>query len=136
MRPTYGVVWHEGSLPPATGLLELRSREIKLEGLADARPTEREIAYESLVGVHIGRAPEERIGGRPTLVLERRSGLPIRVTTVVQSSLVAELAERLAAFGRGRRAAVRGVVPLREGCAGRGTSRFRMPTSIARRKQL
>jgi hypothetical protein len=115
MRSTYGVVWHEDSLPPATGRLELCARGIKLDGLADSRPTEREIAYESLTGVRVGRAPAERIGGRPTLVLERRSGTAIRVTPVAQSSLVAEMAERLEGLGLGsdRRLAV--VVPLKEG---------------------
>ncbi len=92
-------------------------RGIKLDGLADSRPVVREIAYDSLAGVRIGRSAADRIEGRPTVILERRSGFPVRIAGVAQSSLVAEIAERLAAVGLGaeaeRRLAV--VVPLKEG---------------------
>jgi hypothetical protein len=117
MRTSYGIVWQEGTLPVATGRLELLSRGVRLEGLAGARSTERDLAYESLAGVRIGRSGAERLDGRPTLVLERRSGVPIRIASVAQSSLVAEIAERLAVLRLGpeaeRRLAV--VVPIKEG---------------------
>src|SRR5205823_6284446 len=116
---SYGVVWQEGGLPLATGRLELLARGIRLDGRADSRRCSRELSYESLVAVRVGRAAAERLCQRPTLILERRSGLPIRIATVTQSSLVAEIAERLAALRLGaeaeRRLAV--VVPLREGAA-------------------
>jgi hypothetical protein len=115
MRSTYGVVWREDSLPPATGRLELRSGGLQLEGLADGCPTEHEIAYESLTDVRIGRAPDERIDGRPALVLERGAEAPIRVAAVAQSTLVSEMAERLAGLARGAERRVAVVVPLKKG---------------------
>jgi hypothetical protein len=45
----------------------------------------------------VGRPAAERIGGRPSLVLERPSGVPIdAIASVSQPGVVAELAERLA----------------------------------------
>jgi len=102
-------------LPLATGTLELLPRALRLEGLADSRPTAREIAYEGLVGVRIGGAAD-RIDGRSTVILERRTGLPITIATVPQPSLVGEIAERLTALQLGpeatRRTAL--VIPLKK----------------------
>jgi hypothetical protein len=117
MRNSYGVVWQEGTLELATGRLELAEHGIKLDGRAGSEPSAHEIAYSSLVGVHIGRTGSERLGGRPTVVLERRSGPPIRVAGVTQSGLVTEIVERLAELRLGPEAE-RGlavVVPLRDG---------------------
>jgi hypothetical protein len=115
MRKSYGVVWREDMLPLATGKLELLPRGLRLEGLAGSHPTAREIAYEGLVGVRVGRAAD-RIDGRPTVVLERRTGQPITIATVPQPSLVGEIAERLTALqlgpGATRRTAL--VIPLKK----------------------
>jgi hypothetical protein len=115
MRKSYGVVWQEGTFPQGTGTLELLPRGLRLEALAESHPTVREIAYEGLAGVRVGGAAE-RIDGRPTVILERRTGLPITIATVPQPSLVGEIAERLTALQLGpeatRRTAV--VVPLKK----------------------
>jgi hypothetical protein len=117
MKTSYGVVWQEGSLPQAAGRLELLPRVMKFDGLAASRTVGREIAYESLAAVRTGRTPAERLDGRPALILERRSGLPIRIASVAQSSVVAEIAERLVALRLGDEAErwVVVIVPLREG---------------------
>ena len=76
MRTSYGVVWREGAKPLARGKLELLARAVRLEGMTGSEPTTREIAYDFLSEVRIGRSPEERIDGRPSLVLapaERRA---------------------------------------------------------------
>jgi hypothetical protein len=116
MQMRYGVVWREGTFPPATGALELLPHELRLDGLADSRPTARKIPYDGLVGVRVGRSPRERIDGRPTVILERRTGLPITITTVAQPGAVGEIVERLAALQLGaegtRRTAI--VVPIEE----------------------
>jgi hypothetical protein len=64
--------------------------------MAGGRPVSREIAYESLTTVRVGRSAAERITGRPSLVLERHGGLPIAIVSVSQPGVVAEIAERLA----------------------------------------
>ena len=119
MRKSYGVVWQEDMLPLATGKLELLSRALRLEGHAASHPTVREIAYEGLVGVRVGR-DAERIDGRPTIVVERRTGLPIMIATVPQTSVVGEIAERLTALQLGSEASRRTalVLPKRMGPRG------------------
>jgi hypothetical protein len=115
MRKSYGVVWQEDMLPLATGKLELLPRALRLEGHASSHPTVREIAYEGLVGVRVGR-DAERIDGRPTIVVERRTGLPIMIATVPQTSVVGEIAERLTALQLGSEASRRTalVIPFKK----------------------
>ena len=93
MQRSYGVVWREGALPPVSGKLELGPRALRLEGRARAC----ELPYERVSNVHVGRSNGERIDGRPTVVVERRFGSPVTISTVAQPSLVGEIVERLAA---------------------------------------
>jgi hypothetical protein len=115
MNTTYGIVWREGDLPPVTGRLELLPTLLRFEGGVNSHAVTRELDYASLTAVRVGRSARERMDGRPTIILERRSGLPITIATVAQPSLVSEIAERLTALqlGAGRRTVF--VVPLREG---------------------
>ncbi|MGZ4258052.1 MAG: hypothetical protein ACXVRE_09830 [Gaiellaceae bacterium] len=94
MQRTYGVVWREGASQLATGKLELRASGVRLEG----RLGTQDISYTGVSSVHVGRKPEERIDGRPSIVLERFGRPPVTIATVAQPSLVGEIAERLAAL--------------------------------------
>jgi len=103
--------------PLARGKLELLSHAVRLEGMAGSEPTTREIAYDYLAEIYIGRSSQERIDGRPSLVLAPRTGDTLSIASVAQSGVVAEIAERLSAFQAGeepgrRRLAV--VLPFRE----------------------
>ena len=95
MRKCYGVVWREGTLPLATGKLELRTRGWSAFGSGGVA---------------------NQIEGRPTVILERRTGSPIMIATVPQPSLVGEIVERLTALQLGpeatRRTAL--VLPLKK----------------------
>jgi hypothetical protein len=115
MKLSYGVVWREGTLPLATGRLDLGPRRLKLDGLADSHPVARDIGYESLTAVRVGRSSSDRIDGQPTVVLERRTGLPITIAAVAQPSIVGEIAERLTALQLGASRRTVFVVPLRDG---------------------
>ena len=68
-----------------------------------------------LVGVRVGSVANQ-IEGRPTVILERRTGSPIMIATVPQPSLVGEIVERLTALQLGpeatRRTAL--VLPLKK----------------------
>jgi hypothetical protein len=113
MQRTYGVVWREGGSQLATGKLELLASGVRLEG----RESSREIPYGRVSGVHVGRRPEERIDGRPSIVLERFGKPPVTIATVAQPSLVREIAERLAALQLDAAAprSIALVVPLKPG---------------------
>lgn len=113
MDYTYGVIWREGTGPLARGKLEFAPRVLHLDGMAATVPVSHEIAYDDLELVRVGRAPAERIHGRPSLVLERRSADRISIASVSQPGVIGELAERLTVLqtaGAGRRTAV--IVPL------------------------
>lgn len=119
MRATYAVTWEEKDSRPHSGRLELGPRGVTFEAVdnGEARtPISREIPYGDVTEVRIGRSEAERIGGRPTLVVERRAAGPVRIASVVQAGIVSELAERLAARVLGGRGASRVVVvlPLKE----------------------
>lgn len=115
MRTSYGVVWREGEHPLARGKLELLPRAMRLDGMTGAEPTTREIAYDYLSEIRIGRSAEERIDGRPSLVLQPRSGDTFSIASVAQAGVLAEIAERLTALQVGsegsRRIAI--VLPFR-----------------------
>jgi hypothetical protein len=96
MRTSYGVVWRDGAKPLARGKLELLSHALRLDGLTDSTPVTREIAYEELAAVRIGRTGSDRLNGHPSLVLEPREGASISLASVAQPGVLAELAEQLA----------------------------------------
>jgi hypothetical protein len=115
MRETYAVTWRHGEGEARSGRLELTP-----EGLVFANGSAVEtVAYCELRGVHVGRSLSDRISDRQTLVLERRTGEPIRIAGVGQTGIISELAEQLAPrLGEEQamsRAAV--VLPLREGAS-------------------
>ena len=83
MRTTYGVVWREGEEPLVAGKLELGPSGIRLDGLDGSR----DIPYGLLAGVRVGRLANERVDGRPSVVLERRRGAPITIGTVAKPGL-------------------------------------------------
>ena len=95
-RRTYGVVWRVGNRPLARGKLELLPHSLQLEGMAGSQPASREIVYDHLSEIRIGRSASERIDGRPSLVLAPHSGDTVSIASVAQPGIVAEIAERLA----------------------------------------
>jgi hypothetical protein len=117
MRTSYGVVWREGTLPLATGKLELLPRAVRLDGMMGGVPTTREIGYDLLSEIRVGRSTKDRIDGRPTLVLAPRTGDAYAIASVAQAGVIAEIAEKLAAlqFGSAGRRRTAVVIPLREG---------------------
>lgn len=96
MRVSYAVVWWVGNGPRKTGRLELLSDGFRLEPLSGSAGPVRGIAYESLTGIRVTR-DKEHPGGRRTLVVERRSGPPITITSAARPSLMRGMFERLAA---------------------------------------
>jgi len=106
MERSYGVVWKEGSREAVAGKLELLPRLLRLEGLESTR----EVPYESVAAIRVGRAASDRINGGPSVVVERNLSDPITIATVAQPSVVGEIAERLAALRLGAQTSRRLVV--------------------------
>jgi hypothetical protein len=94
MERSYGVVWREGTHQPVSGKLELLPRAMRFEGLYSLK----EIPYDLVAAVRIGRLTPDRIDGQPSIIVERRAGDPITIGAVAKPSVVGEIAERLAAL--------------------------------------
>lgn len=119
MKLSYAVVWREPGGPRYAGGLELGPSALRLRGAApDGSVRAERLLYDDLAAVRVGRAAEERIDGRPVLVLDRQVGGRLCVASLEGFGIVHELAERVAELTSGRaalpsRLAV--VVPLRSG---------------------
>jgi hypothetical protein len=96
MRVRYAVVWQQDDGPRAAGRLELAGDALHFEGAAAAQDVVADVPYADLRSANIGRGADERLDGRPALVLDRRSGGRIRVACVAQTMLLAELADHVA----------------------------------------
>src|SRR4029079_12385022 len=84
--------------------------------LIESRPAVQTIPYSELAGVRVGRTAAERIDGPPSVIIERRAGPPLTLTTVAQSTLLGEIVERITALqvgGEGQRRTVV-IIPIRE----------------------
>jgi hypothetical protein len=98
MRSTgYAAVWQDGG-PTMAGRIQFDSSALNFEGAGPGREASRRIAYSTIASSHLGRAPSERVGGRPALVLELGDGETIRVATPEIGALH-ELAEALKSKG-------------------------------------
>ncbi len=97
---SYAVLWRESSQAAdiCAGKLELGSDRLRLEGTARGRPTTNELDYGELAAARLCRSGSERIGGSPTLVLERKSGPPLLVRSLAGFGIVHELVEILASL--------------------------------------
>jgi hypothetical protein len=92
----YVAIWQEPDGSRAQGSLTLEPEALLLRGTGDqGRLAVRRLPFTELVGVRIGRAPDERLNGNPTLLLERRSGDSLRVS-ISGAGLLWELADLLA----------------------------------------
>ena len=117
MKASYAVVWSEGDGPTVSGRLELHALSVLLDGAVESHPVVRSIPFKSLKAIRVGRASADRLAGKPSLVLDRNDGPPVRIASVAQPGIVSELARRLLALQVGesqpQRAVV--VVPLKPG---------------------
>jgi hypothetical protein len=93
-RRTYAVVWRDPSGVSQPGRLTLGSKALRFEG-GRGRLSARTLAYGDVARARVATLAE-RVGGRPTLVLERRAGRPpVRIAGVGGPGAVPELLDRL-----------------------------------------
>ncbi len=94
---TYAVTWRGTTTELVhAGKLELGAVALTLDG-GSARKT---LRYDELDAVHVGRGPDERLQGRPALVLQGEAET-LYVSSVNGPGVVVEIAEQLAALGAG-----------------------------------
>ena len=91
------MTWQQGDDATRSGRLELVSGGLAFEGTGANGVAEESIQFGDLLDVRVGRSASDRMSGRQTLVLERRTGQPIRIASIVHPGVVSELAERVCA---------------------------------------
>jgi hypothetical protein len=97
MRVTYAVSWEEPDGSPGSGRLELGTDALLLEGQNGGSGVTRAFPYRNMSGLRIARSAHERLGDRPTLIVDLVGGRTLRIAGVAQPGIVSELASRLAA---------------------------------------
>jgi hypothetical protein len=128
VRGSYAVNWQEQEGAISSGKLELRRCSILFEGQNGAGHHVIEIPYREISALRIARRASDKIGGRPTLVVERGEAPAIRIASVAQPGIVSELAEHLAGLNLGEEDAVSRVlvvIPLRAGARDRAKALIR-----------
>ena len=96
MTLSYAVVWHEPPHEARSGKLELAAAALRLVGTgSDGSDEVTEIPYRTLERTRVASVPADRMGGRPTLVVERRGEEPIQIASVGGIGVVSELAEHV-----------------------------------------
>ena len=117
MHITYAVTWEEAEGNRRSGRLELGADALHLEGSNGDGAASRELPYTDVSRFRLARSSEERLQGRPTLLLELRGGELLKIAGVSQPGIVAELSDRLAVLKGDPKAVETAaiVVPLRPG---------------------
>jgi hypothetical protein len=96
VEPRYPIVWRESSGPTFAGSLRLAPSALVLDGTAGDRRRKLEIPYEGLVSLRVASTGPERLGRRPTLLLDEHSGRRLRIAAVGATGIVGEVADALA----------------------------------------
>ena len=96
MRTTYAVIWREPDGQRCVGRLALGADALHLDGRASDGPSvERRLGYDEVRRVRIQHRRSERLGGRPTLVIDRADGSYVVASAVVGAGVLQELVDRV-----------------------------------------
>ena len=90
MERSYAVAWQNGDGRSHAGRLDLGPSALRLEGGESV-----ELPYADLDELCITRQPDERISGRPTLVVRLRDGRAVHIVSIGEPGALPELVERL-----------------------------------------
>jgi hypothetical protein len=104
---TYAVSWEQEKAFAGTGRLELGPDGVSLEGRNEGLPVHFRVPYAQVESFRLARVNGERLRSRPTLVLDLVGGETLRIASLAQPGIVAEVADRLAALRSTERRPVR-----------------------------
>jgi len=91
----YPVVWREPPGPPYAGSLVFGRQSIRLDGVSEGRREVCELPFGELVRVRSATI-RERLGRRPTLVIEARPARLLELVSITGAGELREVADRLA----------------------------------------
>ena len=93
---SYAVLWSQPRREVEAGKLELEPGGIRFEGSrARRRAHVHRLRYREIEGVRIGRGAQERLCGRPSVVLDLAAGGALRIGLVDGPGKRGELADEL-----------------------------------------
>jgi hypothetical protein len=93
---SYAVLWSEPRREVEAGKLELESGGLRFEGSRSRRRAHvHRLRYGEIEAVRIGRGAQERLSGRPSVVLDLAVGGPLRIGVVDGPGIRGELADEL-----------------------------------------
>ncbi|HUZ81784.1 MAG TPA: hypothetical protein VMU73_06020 [Gaiellaceae bacterium] len=96
MERSLAVVWtQEHEAPPGVGKLQLLPDRLHLEGRRCGSRVTEDILLREIRGAHLAANPDQRIGGRATLVIQRLTKSPLLVSAIFGFGALAELADRI-----------------------------------------
>jgi hypothetical protein len=87
---SYSVIWDDTG-ESEVGRLDLEPHGIHFEGGSHSHT----VFFEDIESVHVGRATAERLRGRPSLVIGRHTGQPVRIGSLDGPGSLNELAGML-----------------------------------------
>jgi hypothetical protein len=100
MGRSIAVVWNRGrNQTPTVGKVELLDDCLRLDGRQNGNRFVHSIPFDEIEDVHVASA-EERVGGRPTLVVGRRLQPPLQLAAVGGVGLIGDLATELSSHVR------------------------------------
>jgi len=116
----YPAVWGLGEGAIVAGEVELGDAGLRLDGRSQTGRSERSASYRQIRQVRVARSAQERLNGRPTLLLDLAEGQTLAIMPLGMG-LMAEMAELLADLtaAAGQLEQIVVVVPLRPGSAER-----------------
>lgn len=94
IRERYPVVWCEQSGPIFAGSLDLGPASLVLDGVSGGARTIVDLPYRDLVRVRMASGGQERVRGRPTLLIEADTRL-FRIAAVAGAGMMGEVADAL-----------------------------------------
>jgi hypothetical protein len=93
---SYAVTWRESGTGARSGKLTLGSSGLRLEfGRSQGSFALTRLRYADIAAAEMARSPGERIFGRPTVVLRRRSGAPMFIAGVIGPGFAGELVDHI-----------------------------------------
>jgi hypothetical protein len=94
--PSYAVTWRERGGRARAGKLTLGPSSVRLEaGEPCGSLVRTALRYADIAAAEVVRRPDERIHGRPTVVLRRRSGPPLYVAALNGAGFASELVDEV-----------------------------------------
>jgi hypothetical protein len=99
---SYAVLWSEPRREIQPGKLELEPGGLRFEGSCGRRRAQiHRLGYGEIERVRIGRRTQERLCGRPSVVLDLAAGGPLRIGLVDGPGRRGELADELTRLSAG-----------------------------------